>query len=158
MRAVNWCIWKLAMPAVLITALLPFYRFIMTLEHPFQRAFAQGDFILFAAILLFEVGVEAEWGSHQPRHLKVSSSLTKAVAALLMALYWVIKHDVIVKEEALARTSILASQQTILAKLSDYAWLSCGVGSVSLICAALLLIAVVDHQKREELREFGVAT
>ena len=155
-RAINWCVWKLAMPAVLIGALLPFYSWIMTLEHPFQRAFAHGDFILFAAILLFEVGVEAEWGNRQPRHLKVSSAVTKAVAALFMALFWVIKHSTILNEEALARATDAGVRDAILAKLSTYAWVSCGVGVMSVVGASLLLVAVVDHQKREELREFGV--
>lgn len=155
-RAVNWCVWKLSMPAVLIVGLFPFYRYIMTLEHPFQRAFAHGELVLFAAILLFEVGVEAEWGSNQPRHLKVLSSLTKAFAALLMGLYWIIKHDVIVKEEALARESMVKVKAVLLSKLGSYAWLSCGVGAVSIIAAVLLLIAIVDYQKKEELREFGI--
>lgn len=156
-RAINWCVWKLAMPAVLIVALLPFYWWIMTLEHPFQRAFAHGDLILFAAILLFEISVEAEWGNRQPRRLKVTTAVTKAVAALFMALFWVIKHSTILHEEALARATNGAIQQAILSKLATYAWVSCGVGAISVIAASLLLIAVVDHQKREELREFGVS-
>jgi len=128
----------------------------MTLDHPFQHAFAHADFILFAAILLFEIGVEADCSTHQPRYLRVASSLTKAIAALLMALYWVIRRDVIEREQDLVKEMPPGAHHAILEKLTSYAWLSCGIGGVSLVSAAILVIAVVDHQKKEELREFGV--
>jgi len=156
-RMFNWCLWKALVPAILLAGLFPLYRYVLTLEHPFQRAFAHGDLILFASILLFEIGVETEGGAHRPRWLWITAAVARALAFLLMPMYWIIKHDVILKEEQLARATHGASEP-IISKLSVYAGFSCTVAVASLVIAACLAVAVLDYHKSEELRAFGVQT
>src|ERR1043165_5235811 len=47
-RAINWCIWKALLPGMLLALLWPIYSFVLKLPHPFQRAFANGDLLIFA--------------------------------------------------------------------------------------------------------------
>ncbi|MBV9070693.1 MAG: hypothetical protein JO093_14870 [Acidobacteria bacterium] len=157
MRTVNWCLWKALIPALMVFGLWPFYAFVATMEHPFQRAFAPGDFILFSAILLFEIGAEADGGGLFPRGIRIGSALTRALAALLMPIYWVIRHDVMLKEDALAcGKSPSPAYSALLHKLRNYGCFSCTVAVISLIIAALLAIALLEYHRTEELRELGM--
>jgi len=156
-RMLNWCLWKALVPALLIFGLFPLYRYIITLEHPFQRAFAHGELILFGSILLFEIGVDTEGGAHRPWRLILTTSVVRAIAFVLMPVYWLIKHDVIVKEERLAKLSNQTAEYVaIVEKLRNYACMSCTVAVGCLILAGLVALSVLDYHKREELRAFGV--
>lgn len=157
MRTVNWCLWKAAIPALFVAGLWPFYRFVLTLEHPFPRAFAHADFILFSAILLLEIGAESDGAALTPRGIRIGSAVARAVAVLFMPMYWVIKHDVLLQEDVLARIKPPSPQYAgALDKLRGYACFSCTVAIISLIVAALLAIALLEHHKAEELRELGM--
>jgi hypothetical protein len=154
-RMINWCLWKALVPAVLIFGQWPLYGLI-PMDHPFERAFAHGELILFASILLFEIGVDTEGGARRPRALVVATAVVRAVAFVLMPAYWVIKHDAIMKEERLAKLSEQALEHAaILEKLRGYAALSCTIAAASLLISGILAVAAFDYHKAEELRAFG---
>ena len=159
MRAWNWCVWKVAAPIIFILTVYPFYRFTLSMHHPYARAFAHGDLILLAAILLFEVSGEIDGCRRQSQRLRIGSLLGKLFAVTLVAPYWMVKHAVVTKEHQLAESAKdPASRADILETLSRCASFSFLVIAVVLIFTGILVVLLIDYQKSEELRDFGIVT
>ena len=58
-RFQEWRRWKLLLPLIMLLVFYPIYIFVAA-PSPFLNAFAHGDLLLFSALLLFEVSVEAD--------------------------------------------------------------------------------------------------
>lgn len=157
MRAWNWCLWKVAAPIIFILTVYLLYRFVLSMHDPYAHAFAHGDFILLSAILLFEVSAEIDGCTRQSQRLRVGSGIGKLIAVTLVAPYWMVKHIVVTKEHQLSDTGVdPGARAAIVGTLTRCASLSFVVIAIALVISGILLLALIDHQKSEELREFGV--
>lgn len=92
-RLINWCIWKVALPLGMLLLLWPLYETV-PLKYPFESAFAHGDLILFAVLILLEAAVE---GDHirAPGIWRTGMNLARLGAIFLVVVYCVVKMDVV---------------------------------------------------------------
>src|ERR1043165_950817 len=155
-RAINWCIWKALLPGMLLALLWPIYSFVLKLPHPFQRAFANGDLLIFAALIMVEASLEGEHIENQSGTFRFLTNLARLFAVLLIFAFAFVKYDVILQEAALARAAA-ADQGLILDKLRAYSCFSCSVASVSLVASLFTFAVVVDLERTEELRRLGLS-
>ena len=96
-RAVDLCTWKVLLPALMLLLFYPIYAGFTEVEHPFARAFAHGDYILFAALLLLETSVESERLMTQTAVFRLVRNITRIVAISLIFVFGALKYDVVVK-------------------------------------------------------------
>lgn len=58
-RIINWLSWKITLPLILIVGFWPIY-YMKGVHHPYQRACAPGELLIFSALILIEVAQEAQ--------------------------------------------------------------------------------------------------
>jgi len=70
-RFQEWRRWKLLLPLIMLLVFYPIYIFV-EVPSPFLNAFAHGDLLLFSALILFEVSVEADHIRRELQHVNTS--------------------------------------------------------------------------------------
>lgn len=129
-HAVGFFFLKVILPFVILMVMWPIYRYIIGLDHAFGKAFAHGDLLIFAALLLMEVAQESKETNAlladdaMPRlSHAVVGYLAITVSFLLIFILGVIKYDVVSREGA-----------DDVRRFVAYSCLSCSVA----ICAVFL--------------------
>jgi hypothetical protein len=92
----DWCIWKVLLPFLVLLVLWPIYRFVGQQPDAFNQAFEHGDLLIFAALLFIEVAIESAEGGR--RSMVVSYAVvegSKLLAMLLLFVLGFIKYDIL---------------------------------------------------------------
>jgi hypothetical protein len=161
-RAVDLCTWKVLLPGGLLLLFWPIYAVIMEVKEPYVRAFAHGDYILFAALLLFETSVESERLIRQTAIFRLYRNGVRILAVAMIFVFGFLKYDVVVKEAALShleqssvsqldRTSAL----TVVAKLHSYSTFSCAVALLTAAYSIYAFTSLVEHESADLFRRLG---
>jgi|GEM_PF-5466813 len=154
-RGVQWCVWKALFPAAVIMLIWPIF-FSKGLDHPFHRAFANGELIFLGAMILLEVGAELEGDGAAPMWLTVTLTLIKALGVLLVFIFAAVKIDATAQEIELGCLKPGdAKYQPILTRLLGYSYFSWSVVIVCVATAFVVLVKIVEYQTEEERRAFG---
>lgn len=144
-RAADLFSWKIIAPGSVLFLFWPIYAIFLDVEHPFSRAFAHGDCILFAALLFLETSVESERLLEQTATMRMTRDGLRLLAFLLIVIFAFWRNDVATKEAALlvghARTA-----GPILERLTAYAFFNC---AVALLAAACCVNTVLSNVERE---------
>ena len=151
-RLRNWCIWKVVLPLGMLALFYPLYRYVLELEHPFQRAFAHGDLILFSVLILLEAAIEGEHIRHRGAWFHIGMHLAKVLALFLILTFGFIKTDVMLQE---IKVNSLENPEPIFLKLEFYSYLSWIVAAFAVIYSLLAFWSVVAREASERLAEFA---
>lgn len=156
-RTLSWWVWKAVVPTVLLAAMWPVYAYVLALPHAFQRAFAHGDYLLLAALLVLELTVEGDHVARPRMSFRTLSTVGKATAFVMMFVYGFVKYDVVTQEAKLAGAAGNALiEHSVLDKLRAYSCFNCSVIICALIACVFVSSALVDHQREEQLERFGL--
>jgi hypothetical protein len=148
-RLTNWCIWKVLLPLLMLGLLYPMYRFVLEIDHPFARAFAHGDLILFSILVLLEAAVEGEHIKNHGSLFQMGLGGARVTAILLMCVYGFVKADVMKKEhEVVSATAQVAPAIEKMAQYSYFAW---GVTGFAVVYSLGTFLAVMAKERRERL-------
>ncbi|HWT00832.1 MAG TPA: hypothetical protein VN256_11350 [Pyrinomonadaceae bacterium] len=138
----NWIGWKVLLPLLLLILVWPMYGLVLRLEHPFVRAFAHGDLLIFSSLILLEAAIEGENAPHQGFWALCSRMVAKISAILLIAVYVAIKYSAILNEQSLQDSivkvkddpsAVTALHNLTMNGMLPYSYFSCAVAVVSVI-------------------------
>lgn len=153
-RAVDLCTWKIVLPGLLLLLFWPIYGCIMEVQRPFVRAFAHGDYVLFAALLLFEVSVEGERLVMQTAMLRVMRNALRIAAISMILVFGFMKYDVVIKEARLPTATGVAAT-TIDAKLRSYSCFSCALAFLTVVYSLYASVALVERESADLFHRLG---
>lgn len=150
-RALDWCVWKAFIPLLLMGLFWPIYGIILNLEHPFERAFAHGDLLLFAALLLIEAAVEGEQVRNENFRARLGRQMSKGSAIILIFIFGFLKYDVMMQEGRLAEEGARAA---VFSKLAGYAYFNLLVAVAAVLYGMYSFWKSVEREHEERLSEF----
>lgn len=145
------CLWKVFFPLFLILIIYPLYAVFLKIDHPFQRAFAHGDLLIFSALILVEAAIELK--EVKSRY----DELLRFVAMLMMVVFGMVKYGAMIREphlhesaaagmppEAAAAVGQVASEAA--AELSAFSFFNCAVAA----CAVAASLYAFLHAVRRK--------
>lgn len=151
-RLRNWCIWKVVLPLGMLALFYPMYRFVLELEHPFERAFAHGDLILFSVLILLEAAVEGEHIRKQGAWFHLRLHLAKVAAILLILIFGFVKTDVMLQE---SKIGDISSHADVFRKFLVYSYFNWLVALVAVIYSLFSFWTVVGKEHSERLENIA---
>jgi hypothetical protein len=149
-RFTAWCVWKIVVPGAMLLLVWPVYAFVLSVKHPFQRAFAHGDLLIFAAMVLLEAAVEAEQVRRAGWLFRAGRQLAKAFAVIIIFLFGFIRYDVTVLDPELAHDSL-----GVVKKLTGYSCFNSSVALVAVMASLLSFWSSAGREKEELLERIG---
>lgn len=157
-RLRNWFLWKVLFPLTLLGIVYPINMFVLSLPHPYESAFAQGELLVFAALILLEAVVEGDHlrGGHL-FHLCIGS--VKIAAFALLFVLGFLKADVLRHADILdgAKTQTPAAQArgeentATLHRLQLYSSFNMGVAGVAVVASLASYLAIVNREGKNVL-------
>lgn len=99
------CIWKVFVPFLLIILIYPVFLVFMKDHHPFERAFAHGELLIFSALVLIEAAVELK------RARLGYDELLRAMAMITIFIFGFVKYSAVQQERQLDTNDLDAVQQ-----------------------------------------------
>src|SRR5947209_2914352 len=102
----NWMGWKVLLPLILIILIWPLYGKLLHLPHPFVRAFAHGDLLIFSSLVLMEASIVGEHIPQQSFWSLFNRIAAKIAAIVIIAIYAAIKYSVVLSEDELLKTIV----------------------------------------------------
>lgn len=151
-RLRNWCVWKVVFPLGMLALLYPIYRFVLELKHPYEKAFAHGDLLLFSVLILLEAAIEGEHLRSKDGWFHVLMALAKVGAVLLILIFGFMKADVVLQETRLVPGG---DETALLGKLYAYSTFSWIVTVLSVIYSLLMFWTVVARECAERMTEMA---
>lgn len=86
------CLWKVFFPLFLILIIYPLYAVFLKIDHPFQRAFAHGDLLIFSALILVEAAIELKEAKSR------YDEVLRFVAMVVMVVFGMVKYGAMLRE------------------------------------------------------------
>lgn len=149
-RLVNWFMWKILLPLGILALLWPIYSFFR--PHPFESAFAHGDLILFAVLILLEAAVEAESSKAERRPtFQAGLDLAKVGAILLLLIFGCMKIYVMMNEGSLGTEKTCAAVYR-MHLYSSFNWF---VAGIAVIASLLAYWTAINNEHEARLKELS---
>lgn len=154
-RWLNWLIWKCLIPLLLPILLWPILQYVFEIEYAFQKAFAGGEMLLVAAVLLLSTTEEIQQVSVISNGTRILlsgerellSTLSRLVAILLFFTYILIKADILGHN--------YYSTVPIPPKLTAYAVFSITAALLSIIINIYIYWRTVESLMKQELERLA---
>ena len=99
-RMVKWTVYKVIVPLVVILIIWPIYSYALQTEHPFEKAFAHADLLIFSALILTEAVIEGEHTLVRDWRFQLGRHMALLLAFVALILYVVVKFDVMRYEDS----------------------------------------------------------
>jgi hypothetical protein len=150
----SWFVTKVAFPFICLGLIWFFYILLGDLQTPFIAAFAHGELLVFAAVLLIELSFEGDELRGKPDrefHSWFDKGLPvlKLMAFILICVFGFIKYDVTVISARLEHGH--SGDLVLEMKLRGYACLSLAI-AVSCICISVYAcFAYCNHELENRL-------
>jgi hypothetical protein len=140
------CVWKVLVPFILIILMLPIYILVGKVSHPFEKAFAHGDLLIFSSLILIEAAVELK------RTKLGYDELLRAGALFTIFLFGFIKLQAMKQEPLLEKESVDAITQ-----LWYFSFFNCAVSVCAVIISIYTFLKAIknENDKREQTLESG---
>jgi hypothetical protein len=149
-RLLNWFMWKILLPLGILALLWPIYSFFR--PHPFESAFAHGDLILFAVLILLEAAVEAESYKTQGKlAFQAGLTLAKVGAILLLLIFGCMKIYVMMNEGSLGTEKTCAA----IYRMHLYSSFNWFVALVAVIASILAYWTAINNEHEARLKELS---
>jgi hypothetical protein len=155
---INWLGWKVILPLCLISSLYLLIRFIMEIPHPFGKAFAHGDLLIFSALVLLEAATEGEYNQEQSVPMEVARILAKIFAILFIGGFVATKYDILDKENQLLLQHASTTHEMLAKKMLAYSCLNCTVALVSVGSSIMLFWFNVNQEKKQQFANLAQQT
>jgi len=139
------CIWKVFVPFLLIILIYPVFLIIVKDHHPFERAFAHGELLIFSALVLIEAAVELK------RARLGYDELLRAMAMITIFIFGFVKYSAMMQERHLETNDMDAINQ-----LFAFSFFNCAVALFAIavsIYAFLQAIRTETVEREEELEK-----
>lgn len=143
MRIVDWVSWKVILPFALLVCFWPIYKYVMLSELPFEKAFAHGDLLLLAGVLLLEVSIESESPRVAPTWLRLAKNIGRVAGILIIFVFAFIKYSALLCEQVVAETSVRAKFDIPGTELPDLTLMAGRLADFSYFNISLTLVAVL---------------
>jgi hypothetical protein len=139
------CIWKVLVPFLFIIVIYPIFVFVANdVNHPFERAFAHGELLVFSALILIEAAVEL-------RRAKIGyDEVLRALSLLPIMFYGFIKYKTMLQEPKMEHEDIAAIKQLFL-----FSFFNCAVAVFAVTGSIYSFLQAVrsENGKAERLLE-----
>ncbi len=99
-RLLKWAIYKVAVPLLVMVIIWPIYGFSLGIEHPFAKAFAHADLLIFSALILTEAAIEGEYSHLKDWRFHLGRHIALGLALISLILFTVVKIDVMRSEQS----------------------------------------------------------
>lgn len=99
-RLVKWIIYKVIIPLIVMFVIWPISEYSLGLHHAYEKAFAHGDLLIFAAFVLIEVVIEGEHKHVKNWRFQLGRHTAFVLAFVSLIFFIVVKIDVLRSEEA----------------------------------------------------------
>jgi hypothetical protein len=143
----NWFLWKVLAPYGFLLVIWPAYSMRSGMNAPFSAAFAHGELLVFAAVLLIEVSFEGEElrsAQDQPFEIWFDGVLPflKFIALFIICLFGFLRYDVLTLT---GQTGGAADPQSEW-KLYAYALFNVAVATTTVATAVFACIKHCEHE------------
>lgn len=153
-KAVNWCMWKVVLPASVLLLFWPFYQYVVRIPESFGHAFAHGDLLLLSVLVLMEAAIEGEHVRYRSLALHLLRQGSMVLAVLVAIAFAVTKYDVMLEETKIKPTAL--DLQVKAEKMVTYSYLNCVVAAIAVLMAIVAYYAVSVAENRQVLKRVGV--
>ena len=135
----------------LILVIYPVYALLLKIDHPFQRAFSQGDLLIFSALIMVEAAIELK--NAQSRY----DDLLQFIAMATMVVFGFVKYGAMLREPHLhlgnlnglsaeAIAALAQAAQEAAGELRAFSFFNCAVAA----CAVAISLYAFLHIVRRE--------
>ncbi len=114
-----WISWKVVMPLAMTLLLFAAYKWVMLMKHPFEKAFAHGELMMFAALLMIEAALE-ESQSDTRGHMYAINPVIMVLSVLVLFTLGLTKQDMMLQETALEHAAGPEIEFAASARLKGY--------------------------------------
>jgi len=139
------CIWKVFVPFLLIIVMYPIFLVIVKIPHPFERAFAHGELLIFSSLILIEAAVELK------RSDLGYDELLRGFATITIFIFGFMKYQAMQQEPRLETENQDAINQLFL-----FSFINCSVSAVAIavsIYSFLMAIRAENTARVEALEQ-----
>lgn len=136
------CIWKVFVPFLLIILIYPIFMIVVKVHHPFERAFAHGELLIFSALILIEAAVElkrAELGYDEA---------LRALAMLTIFIFGFMKYQAMQQERYLETGDLAAINQ-----LFAFSFFNCAVAAFAIAVSIYAFLQAIRTENIEKVQE-----
>lgn len=150
------CLWKVLFPLFLILIIYPLYAFFLKIDHPFQRAFAHGDLLIFSALVMVEAAVELK--EVKSRY----DELLRFVAMATIVIFGIVKYGAMLREPHLhqanvngltpeaAAATVRATEEAIT-DLSAFSFFNCAVAAFAVAVSLYAFLHAVRSKNEKKV-------
>jgi hypothetical protein len=135
----QWFVWKVITPVVLIGMFWPIFAASGNLQHPFSKAFTPGELLLFSAVLLIEAGGQGR--HHEHLGLEFLRLIALIGGILLVA--------------ALVALKLFAISEFDEHRLTLYSCFACSVTLFSIVVSLLAFVLVTGREQQGALENIA---
>lgn len=150
------CLWKVFFPLFLILIIYPLYAVFLKIDHPFQRAFAHGDLLIFSALILVEAAIELK--DVKSRY----DELLRFVAMAVMVVFGMVKYGAMIREPHLhqsgapalspeAAATLTRVAHEAAAELSAFSFFNCAVAACAVAATLYSLLHAVRRKSGSQV-------
>jgi hypothetical protein len=136
------CIWKVAVPFLLLMIIYPIYILVVNVQHPFERAFAHGELLIFSALVLIEAAIELK------RAKLGFDELLRGLALLAIFLFGFMKYQAIQQEPHLELGEADAIRQ-----LFAFSFFNCTVGITAVAASIYAFLYAVRSENLKKVED-----
>jgi hypothetical protein len=127
----------------------------MQIPHPFGKAFAHGDLLIFSALVLLEASTEGEHEQGQSISMDVARLFAKIFAILFIGGFVATKYDILNIESQLLLKPDNNMHEMLARKMTAYSCLNCTIALVSVVSSIMLFWANVNREKRQQFSDLA---
>jgi hypothetical protein len=136
------CIWKVFVPFLLIILIYPIFLIIVKVHHPFERAFAHGELLIFSALILIEAAVELK------RARLGYDELLRALAMITIFIFGFMKYEALQQERHLETENLDAINQ-----LFAFSFFNCAVAAFAIAVSIYSFLQAIRTENIERVEE-----
>jgi|SRR5688500_2527894 amino acid permease len=134
------CVWKIFVPFLLIILIYPIFLVVVRVHHPFERAFAHGELLIFSALILIEAAVELK------RARLGYDELLRAGAMLTIFIFGFMKYEAIQQERHLETQNADAINQ-----LFAFSFFNCAVATFAITVSIFAFLQAVRTENDDRI-------
>lgn len=97
---IKWSVYKVFIPLAVMLIVWPIYYYALEVDHPFAKAFAHAELLIFSALLLTEAVIEGEQTLVTDWRFQLARHITLLLAFVALILFVVVKFDVMRSEQS----------------------------------------------------------
>jgi hypothetical protein len=138
------CVWKVFVPFLLIILIYPIFLIVVRVHHPFERAFAHGELLIFSALILIEAAVELK------RAQLGYDELLRAGAMLTIFIFGFMKYEAMQQEPHL-ETQNVAVAAAAVSQLFAFSFFNCVVAMFAIAVSIFAFLKSVNNENTETI-------